>query len=317
MTLRTMVSSPLPLLILGGSDRKPATLPPTGEGEHPLFGCKGVDVRIGDTCLIELLVERLRASGFFDPLFIAGPASVYDDVVRDVTVIDTDGGFGANIQAGVERVMLRHPRSSIAITTCDILPAVDELRHLMANYCANVPSDLWFPLIRAPQDPRELGPSAWKPQYYIVPEPGAPAVRVLPGHLTVFDPHAMRHQLLYRLFDLGYRTRNRPIPFRRTYMLQQIIGHLLIRDFLDLVRFRLPTLSWDVVANGVRAARQLKDGVITQARLEDAMRRLFVTRAHRRRFPRRRIQVPLMEALTLARDIDTEEEAAALGATAL
>jgi hypothetical protein len=63
----------IPLIILGGSDRKPAALPPQGRDLHPLSGCKGIDVRLAGRCLIEHLADRLRRSGAFEPIWVAGP----------------------------------------------------------------------------------------------------------------------------------------------------------------------------------------------------------------------------------------------------
>ena len=36
----------LPLIVLGGSDRKPAQMPDEGSSQHPLTGYKGLDIRI-------------------------------------------------------------------------------------------------------------------------------------------------------------------------------------------------------------------------------------------------------------------------------
>ena len=59
-TMRATPRRTIPLIVLGGSDRRPTTLPPQGSGFHPLSGCKGLDVRLGGRCLIEHLVDRLR-----------------------------------------------------------------------------------------------------------------------------------------------------------------------------------------------------------------------------------------------------------------
>ena len=56
----TSSPSPLPLIILAGSDRKASVLPEEGRGKIPLVGYKGVDVRVGGRLLIEEVVERLR-----------------------------------------------------------------------------------------------------------------------------------------------------------------------------------------------------------------------------------------------------------------
>jgi hypothetical protein len=304
----------IPLIILGGSDRRPAALPPEGRDLHPLSGCKGIDVRLGGRCLIELLADRLRESGAFDPIWVAGPAAVYRGAAVPVDVIDTDGGFGANIQAGLETVMRSCPGSVVGFATCDILPDPAELDGMIEDYRRGAPSDLWFPLILADGE-QQLGASDWKPRYRILPEPGAPAAIVLPGHLAIVDPASLRLALLYRLFDLGYRTRNRPIRYRRSYMLRHVLSMLLRQDLAHLLALRLPTVTWDCVRAGLAAAAGLRSGTITRAELEGYMRRVFVERSHRVRHPERRIRMPFLRAMSVARDIDTVEEARALGAT--
>ncbi|HEX2463298.1 MAG TPA: hypothetical protein VHR17_01660 [Thermoanaerobaculia bacterium] len=304
----------IPLIILGGSDRKPAELPPQGSGLHPLSGCKGLDVRLGGRCLIEHLVDRVRATGVFDPIWVAGPATAYRRLASSIDVIDTDLGFGANIQAALETVMRSCPGREVGITTCDILPDAAELDGLLQDFWNGGPTDLWFPLILTDRD-EPLGASDWKPRYRIVPAPGEPASVVLPGHLTIFDPYALNLSMLYRLFDLGYRTRNRPIRYRRSYMLRHVLWTLVRQDLIQLLALRLPTVTWDTVRGGLRSAAGLYRGTLTLAELEDDMRRVFVLRSHRQRHSERRVRMPLLRALSIARDIDTVEEARALGAT--
>ena len=54
---------------------------------------------------------------------------------------------------------------------------------------------------------------------------------------------------------------------------------------------------------------------MTRERLERAVRRVVVSYGHRRRYPRRMVRLPILPGvLSLARDIDTEEEARAIGA---
>jgi hypothetical protein len=67
----------LPLVILGGSDRRAAALPEAAAGKHPLTGYKGVDVRLGGRPLVEVVAERFLASGAFEPVYVAGPEAVY------------------------------------------------------------------------------------------------------------------------------------------------------------------------------------------------------------------------------------------------
>lgn len=308
-----MRTTPIPLIILGGADRRPATLPPTGSGKHALPGYKGVDIKVGERRLISVAIERLQQCRAFDPIVIAGPQQVYRDAGISARVVHTDGNFGENIRAGVEALRAEHPGSPLAITTCDILPDVGEFRALLQDYYEGAPFDLWGPLIRTPAELDRLGAFAWKPTYRIRPEPGAEAVRILPGHLVIVDPQALRLDFLYRLFQVAYRSRNRPLAYRRGYMIRQTLGALLAQDLIHLLTFRLPNVTWSVLRSGVRATRKLRDGTTTRAELEDAVRRIFVRTAHRLRFPERRVGLPLLEGLSLAQDIDTVEEAEARG----
>lgn len=310
-----MTRERIPILILGGGDRKPVELPSGVRNKHPLTGCKGVDLRIGDRCIVDILIERLDQSGAFGPVYVGGPAEAYRAAGIDAILIDTDRAFGRNLQTGIETVRRRHPGKPIAASTCDILPDPVELRRLLQDYFDNAPSDLWFPIIRAPEDPAELGASAWKPQYSVIPDGESRPVKVLPGHLSIFDPEALRLDFLYRLIDLAFYTRNRPILVRRAFILRHLLFTLLKQDLLHIAQLRMPTFSWDVVRYGTVAARKLKDGIIRQRELETALRHIFARRRHRKRHPERRIQTPVISALSLARDIDTQEEAVAIGAS--
>jgi len=308
-----MVAERIPIIILGGSDRRSAELPESGRDKHPLSGCKAVDILIDGRPMVEKVVQRLEASGCFGPIYLAGPARVYRAVDAAVERIDTDGSFGENIRASLEAVRVAHPGRPVSFITCDILPDADTLSGLMETYWEQAPCDLWFPLVRAPEDPGALGAFAWKPVYRIVPREGEPALPILPGHWVVVDPEALRLDFLYRLFQIGYSTRNRPINRRRIAMVRGVLLELLYQDLRHLLGLRLPTLTWSVLGAGIPAATALREGRITRARLEDAMRRIFVKYRHRRRHPERRILVPLVEGLSLALDVDTVEEAREIG----
>jgi len=308
-----MLDQRIPIIVLGGSDSRPSELPEQGRDKHPLVGYKGVRIEIGGRALIDTIVDRLRLSERFSNVYLAGPAQVYGSRRGDAAVIDTNGSFGENIETSLERVRRLHPGLPVAFTTCDILPEVETLERLMDEFAAVSPCDLWFPLIRMPDDPARLGESAWKPAYRVVERPGEPAVGVLPGHLMIVDPEALRLHFVYRLFQIGYRTRNRPIAFRRSMMIRGVIGALLYQDMLHVAGLRWPSLTWTVLSAGIPAGRELRDGRVTAARLEDAVRRMFVTAAHRKRYPERRAVVSITDGLSLARDIDTEEEAREMG----
>jgi len=119
---------------------------------------------------------------------------------------------------------------------------------------------------------------------------------------------------MYRLMELAYRTRNRPILYRNTYMARRLLWIMLVQDLIHLLNLRLPTFTWDTLLSGTWAARRLKEKVIKQSELELAIRRMFIKRRHRRKYPERRVRMPVVDAMSLARDIDTQEEALAFGA---
>ena len=128
------------------------TCPPGGRSKHPLAGIKGIDVKIGGRALIEVVIERIRQTDAFDPIYVAGPGHAYRSLPDGIPV-DTDGGFGRNIQVGVETARSRHGDGPLAVTTCDIVPEPDELRTVVEDYWGHGPLDFFFPMIRAPRNP--------------------------------------------------------------------------------------------------------------------------------------------------------------------
>ncbi len=299
----------LPLIVLGGRDRRSSTLPEAGQDKHQLRGYKGIDLKIGGRPLITLVCERLQASGAFAPLYVAGPRALYEGVVEAVSTIDTDGDFGQNIGAALAAVMTLHPGSPVAFTTCDVLPDQTDLAGLLADYRRHAPLDFWMPLIRVPEDPSRLGESQWKPRYRLVPEGETAAVEILPGHLIVVDPLALRRDLLYRLFELSYRTRNKSVEVRRLVIARKLLGSLIFEDLRRLARLRPPTFTWDVTVNGLAIAAGLRSGRMGANRLAHHVAGVYVRRLHRREHPGRQGRMPILDGLSLAKDIDTEEEA--------
>ena len=114
-----MKPHPLPLAVLAGSDREPSVLPESGAGLHPLRGSKSIYLEIEGRPLIDVLIERLRESGCFDPIYIAGPVRDFGENRGPVQVIDTDGTFGDNMRAAVEHMVVECPGQDLAISTCD------------------------------------------------------------------------------------------------------------------------------------------------------------------------------------------------------
>ena len=304
-----MAAQTIPIVILGGSDRRPSRLPAEGRDKHPLSGFKGVDLRIGGKPVIEIILDRLEACGAFGPIFVAGPAPVYATIESRAILIDTNDTFGRNIGRAIAEVSKRHPGTAVAFTTCDILPDVEVLAAAMADWSLSQPFDLWYPMIRVPRDRALLGASAWKPFYRVASERGQPEVELLPGHLLVADTDALRLRFIDRLLDAGYRTRNRSVLYRLTVLVGGLAGGILVQDLLHVLGGRLPTLTGDTIGAGIMAGAKLRKGSATIADLEGAIRRIFVKRRHRDRYPDRRVALPLLEGLSLALDIDTEEEA--------
>ncbi|MCP3980850.1 MAG: NTP transferase domain-containing protein [bacterium] len=312
-TSTTTQSAPVPVVILGGADSRPAALPEEGRDKHPLRGYKAMDVQIGGRPLIDTVIDRLRASGGFDPIYVAGPRDVYGERRPHAEIIDTDGAFGDNIRAAIEHCRVRHPGQPIGFITCDVVPDVETLESVLEHFRRHRPCDLWFPMIQAPDDPELLGASQWKPEYVISSESGDRQTKVLPCHLAIADPESLRLAFVYKLFDLAYRTRNRPVMYRRGIIVRKLLFALLWQDLRHILGLRAPTLTWTLIRTGTDAARGLKSGRITRKRLEDATRTLFVKNAHRRKHPGRRMVLPIVEGLSLALDIDTVEEARAAG----
>src|SRR5262245_11687692 len=97
-------------------------------------------------------------------------------------------------------------------------------------------------------------------------------------------------------------------------MVRGVVAALLVQDLRHILSLRAPTLTWSVLSAGIPAARRLRDGTVTRQRLERALGQIFVTARHRKRHPQRGVRLPIVEGLSLALDIDTEEEARAAGA---
>ena len=303
-----MSETTLPVLILAGSSLRGSELPSSAGDRRSLLGNKGVDVEVGGQPLIVRLLERLRAVGGLGSIWIAGPAERYSPLGLDVELIDTDGPLAVNLRRATAAVLERAPGQPIAVVTSDILPHPTEMRVVMEAYRQDAPVDVWFPVIRAPSDPALLSAFGWKPEYRVAPESGRDPVEVLPSHFAVLDPSALRLDFALQLLDAAYRTRNRPAEARRRSMAREMIWTLLTRDLKQLAAGHLPDVTWTLLRTGVRMARGLKRG-ITKAELEACVADIGILSEHRRQHPERGVRMPILDALSLAKDVDTAEEA--------
>lgn len=301
-----MVDGRIPLIVLAGRDRR-GTGGPRGD-QHALSGFKAVDTRLDGRPMIAVLLERLRETGTFDPIYLAGSAAVYAPLRLGVRLIDTDDTFGGNLRHSIEAVIDERRPSQLAITTCDILPERDDLARALADFRRHQPTDFWMPQHRV--GTREaLGTSDYKPRYYIRPD-GEPApVPTLPGHLIIADPLAIRRDLMYRIFDFAYETRNLDVAYRRGVIIKRALGLLLRADLRLLRRGEAPTITLSMVLHGYRLGTKLKRQDVSARAMEDHLRKIWVTGRHRRRYPTRRGRVAVLSCRSLARDVDTVEEA--------
>ncbi len=297
---------PLPLVVLAGSDERPAALP-EGSGQHAIQGKKGVEVQVEGRPLIDHVLERMLGSGHFAPAYIAGPKTVYGENREGAQVIDTDRSLGANVRTVLEAMAEIHPGKPLAITTYDIIPDLDELDALMADYRAHVPMDFWYPLVLAADE--ELGESAWKPKYTLRPSEAEASRAVLPSHLMIVDAAVFRLPLVYRAFDLLYRTRNRSVMYRLFYGTMHLAGFLIGQDLRHLARLRPPVATLPTLWQSIRLALRLRGGEMTTEELADRIRAILIRWRHRKAHPERRGRIPLVNALSFAKDIDTFEEA--------
>ena len=304
-----------PLVLLAGSDSRPARLTEAGRGYRALTGHKAAELRIGGRPLVRCILDRLAESNRFSNLYVAGPARVYAGIVNGARLVDCSDRLEGNLRAAFEAVREDHPHGPIAFLASDILPDPETIRAVMDRYAHDAPCDVFFPLAEVPEDGVSLGPSDWKPQYRIRPDVDSRPSTILPGHLVIVDPDALRIGLVYRLIALSYRTRNRPIGGRGLTMLRGVLMTVLREDLRQLFTLGLPDLTAAVIADGAAVVMGLRSGNMTRERLERAVRRVVVSYGHRRRYPRRAVRIPILAGiLSLARDIDTEEEARAIGA---
>jgi hypothetical protein len=297
------------MLLLAGRDHGTTNLPEAGREHRVLRGYKSMELIIAGKPLMVHLIERLRATGAFDPIFIAGPAKVHGELQDMARIVDTDGNFGENIQLGLAAMRAQCPESSlVACMTSDLLPDPDELQLLVDDFHRHQPLDFWYNLCRAEPE-QSFGTSSWKPKYLVRPEGEETAIPTLPGHLVIANPDALYTDFIYPLFERAYRTRNRP-AWRRLEVLWKAFTALFLKDLRRALTCRVPDVIWGMVGHGIPLIYKIiTPNGIAQHEMEDRLRRMWVRTSHRWRHPKRRGRIAIYATPSFARDIDTEEEA--------
>ena len=127
-----------------------------------------------------------------------------------------------------------------------------------------------------------------------------------PGHLVILRAEAVRLAMLNRLLVAAYRNRNRPLRRRFLPMLLEGVWQLLRQDIRNLALRQLPTLTWDVSWNIIRAYRGVRSGSLTLPNFEKHLARAVL---HRRfRCGSHPFAISVTDQLSFAKDIDTVSE---------
>jgi hypothetical protein len=306
------VITPIPILILAGSDQRAGPIPPGLSAGDMLSGYKGALPLPWGGCLAAEFISRLRQTQRFADPFLIGPKSVYAGLV-DCEVVDVAGSLAATLSRVVRLLQERFAADRpVAITTCDILPTPEELSDLLqTGYEPHADCQFWWQIVAA--EPDQLGASAWKPRYALRVEASDPPQTVYPGHLVILRPEAVRFELINHLLVAAYRYRNWPLRDRFLPILLRGLGLLIQQDVWNLGRLQLPTLTASMPWHLLRAYRGVRTATLT---LPDFEWHLARTVLHRRYCNASRpFVITPTHHLAFAKDIDTRAELEELAAT--
>lgn len=298
----------IPITILGGSDHRPGPLPEGEKHLHSIGTCKGVDVKIGSKSLVEHLVDSFNQSGKFGPISIAGPLQVYQPLQLDVTIVDTDGSVGENLEEAIKSHTDTYgPSTPMAVATYDIVLQPSDLVYLGEKYALEGNTAFWMPLVSKPDDKTKLGAFEWKPTYQLKECNDSQPIDILPGHLAIFTPESIDWPLLFRLLNFAYESRNHNITERKRHLVKNVIRDLVKTDFRQIRSRRLPHYTFSILKNGLRLASKLRHRQIVLEELQSIIGAMFLRRDISNPGT---VRFPLVNILALAEDVDTEEEAA-------
>ncbi len=301
------MAEPLPLVILAGSDRRRGSVPPGMQAADMLVGYKGAFRLPGGRPLVAEVIERFLSSGRFEQPILIGPSRIYSELELPCQVVDSEGPLSSTLKAATrtvtERFALDRP---IAFTACDILPSAEELTALMSDaYDPFARSVFWTQLVAASAE--QMGASGWKPGYALAAGP-ARMMNVYPGHLVVLRPNALRFPIMFRLLELAYRYRNRPLWQRALGMTMQGVGALMAQDFGSLMHARPSLLSLSIPFHCVASYLRYRSGHFGVSDLERVFAKVFLHRGAQVDHGNRPVVFAITRALSLAKDIDTRAE---------
>jgi hypothetical protein len=303
------VSDRLPIIILGGSDNHPSTVPKELSSADMLTGFKGAQRLPWGRTLAGELIHRIRLTGQFEDPVLIGPRRVYHDDV-DAEVVNAEGSLVVTIRAAMHVIARRfNPAEPVAIAACDVLPTADDLRDVLENdYLPHRQSMFWWQMVQA--SPEELGASRWKPAYQIRPAAAEAPVSLYPGHLVIVRPESLRVGLASSMLELAYRYRNRDMHHRYVPLVFRSLSRLLAEDIRNLFRLQLPILTVSLPCRGLSCYNRLRRKKLTITQFENNLARLMLHRQYHDAAEKRPVVVAISRVSSLARDIDTRAELA-------
>ena len=273
-----------------------------------LVGFKGLLPLPGGNVLVGELIDRyLRSGRFRDPVLV-GPARVYDTAALQCEIVDCDGSIAETLQTAVQVIENRcGAESPVAMTTCDVLPSVADIRELLATgYDPVSECVFWGQFIEAL--PAQMGASSWKPCYSFT-EPDAGARRnVYPGHLVILRAAALNVDITIALVRLAYLYRNRPLLRRLPGMLAHGLTMLARHDFDQWRRLRWSATACNVPWQCLRAYLLYRRGRLDVREFERAFAKTFVRNPYRRAAMGRPARFVISRTLSFAKDLDTKAE---------
>ena len=185
------MSDRLPIIILGGSDQRPSTVPQQLASTDMLTGFKGATPLPWGRTLAGELIHRIGLTQRFARPIVIGPQRVYQGQV-DADVVDAEGSLVVTIRTAMRAITQRFdPAQPVAIMACDVLPTVEELQAVLDDdYQPHRQCMFWWQLVPATR--QQLAASHWKPAYPIRPTPDSEPLTLYPGHLVILRPQSLR-----------------------------------------------------------------------------------------------------------------------------